>query len=505
MICSTVLAMGWKPRWKPTPDEPLYRQAEALVRDAIATGKLRPGDRLPSVADLATHLKVGKLTVLKAFRTLEREGLVRSHVGRGTFVADGSPPSAPRPSEARPDVARAIRRMREGYARGLRELMGVERRPGTIDLTGGVPSPDTIPDGLLERLSRDVVRLHGRRLYGYGEPQGLPELREVVAATLASRGTLVSPDDVIVTNGSQQAISLLGAWAREQGRAVLCETPTYAGVPGAFMLFGHAVQSVPWGPEGLDPDRLRSAGEGRRSFLYACPDFHNPTGRTMTEAARKDVATWALASDGFVLDDQIFREMRFEGEEPPSLYSLLPPGRRVLVGSVSKSFMTGLRVGFLAADAPLVAELLPYKRHMDLGGPLLVQAIAAAFLREGYARHLEKMRAYYRARRDAALAALEEHMPEGTAWTRPEGGFQTWVTLPAGTSSIALFLRAVERGVAVVPGPAHDVDGRYVDALRLGYGHGTPDEIRTGVRRLAEALGALRSSRAGRDAAVPLV
>ena len=205
----------------------------------------------------------------------------------------------------------------------------------------------------------------------------------------------------------------------------------------------------------------------------------------MTTAARRELAAWARSSDAVVLDDQIFREMRFEGEEPESLYSMLPAGRRFLVGSVSKSFMTGLRVGYLVADAPLVADLLLYKRYMDLGGPSFVQAIAAAFLEDGYAQHLDAMREYYRARRDAAVAALRAHMPSGTSWTRPEGGFQLWVTLPAGTSSIELFLRGIEHGVAIVPGPAHDVDGRYANCFRLGYGHGTPKEIETGVVRLA--------------------
>lgn len=490
---------------------PLWRRLDAAIREGIETGRYKPGDRLPSVADLARDLKISRLTVLKAFRGLEEEGLLSSQVGRGTFVSGGPAPSpapdAPVPSaDAKPEVARALRRLREGWARGLRELMGVERRPGTIDLSGGVPSPDTVPEGLLERLSRDVVRKDARRLYAYPGPAGLLEMREAVARTLSARGIPVSADEVIVTNGSQQAIALAAAWGQEEGRTVLCETPTYTGIPSAFMLFGHAVRSVPWSGEGLDLRPLEAEGRERKPLLYVCPDFHNPTGVTMSEPRRVEIAEWAKRTGALVVDDQIFREMRFEGREPASLYSLLAPGRRILVGSVSKSFMTGLRIGYLVADLPLVADLLPYKRSMDLGSPSLVQAIAAAFLNEGYASHLEAMRSYYRVRRDAALEALAEHMPEGTTWTRPEGGFQLWVTLPDGASSIALFLQGIERGVAIVPGPAHDVDGGCLSSFRLGYGHGTPAKIRQGVRRLADAAKAVLSSpsREARGLPVPV-
>ncbi|HTF57390.1 MAG TPA: PLP-dependent aminotransferase family protein [Planctomycetota bacterium] len=483
--------MAWTLKLKPDGAAPLYRRIEQSIRSGISEGRLKPGDRIPSVVDVAEELGINKLTVLKAFQRLEKAGIVRSEVGRGTFVASEGSPPAPPGAEPRPDVSRSIRRLREGYSRGLRELLSVERRPDTINLSGGVPSPDTIPDGLLEKLSQEVVRKNPRRLYEYGGPAGLPELREAIAATLSRRGMPIGPDEIIVTNGSQQAVSLTAAWAREEGRSVFCETPTYTGIPGSFMLFGHAVQSIPWERGAPDLDQLRSAAAGRRSLFYVCPDFHNPTGQTMDTASRHSLADWARTNDAVVVDDSIFREMRFEGDEPPSLYSLLPPGRRIVVGSISKSFMTGLRAGFLVADRAIVSELLPYKRYMDLGSPSIVQAIAAAFLRGGYPKHLEKMKTYYRTRRDAALKALEEFMPEGVTWTRPQGAFQLWVTMPRGVSSVQLFLQGIERGVSIFPGPAQDIDGRYLNSFRLGYGAATPEEIRTGVRRLGSIVESL--------------
>ena len=483
--------MSWILKLRPDSSSPLYRRIEQSIRAGISEGKLKPGDRIPSVVDVAQQLGINKLTVLKAFNRLEKAGILHSEVGRGTFVASENGASAPSGADPRPDVTRSIRRLREGYARGLRELLAVERRPGTINLSGGVPSPDTIPDGLLERLSQEVVRTNPRRLYEYGGPAGLPELREAIADSLTRRGTPVSPEEVIVTNGSQQAVSLAAAWAREDGRSIFCETPTYTGIPGSFMLFGHAIQSIPWERGAPDLETLRSAATGRRSLFYVCPDFHNPTGQTMDLASRRELAGWARSADAVVVDDSIFREMRFEGDEPASLYSMLPPGRRILVGSISKSFMTGLRAGFLVADRAIVNELLPYKRYMDLGSPSIVQAIAAAFLKGGYGKHLEKMRTYYRTRRDAAVKALEEFMPEGVTWTKPQGGFQLWVTMPRGMSSVQLFLQAIEKGVSIFPGPAHDIDGRFLNSFRLGYGAESPEQIKSGVKRLAGCVDSL--------------
>ena len=495
--------MALRLRLEGPTDRPLYRRIEDALRDAIGRGEARPGDRLPSVADLARDLGVNKVTVVKAFRALEKDGLISSHVGRGTFV--GRAPEGAAPAEAT-SGSRALRLVREGYARDLRALMGAERRPGTVDLTGGVPSPETVPAGLLERLTKEVLAKDPRRLYAYGHPAGLPELRTAIAGLLSRDGLTVRPQEVVVTNGSQQAIALVAAWAREAGRRALCETPTFTGVPAAFMLFDHPVASVPWAEDGLDLDALRAAAGERPSMLYVCADFQNPTGRTMSEPARRDLAAWARATDAVVVEDAIFRDMRFEGETPPSLYGMLGKDRRFLVGSVSKSFMTGLRVGYLVADEPLVEAVLSYKRSLDLGGPSLVQAIAAAFLEDGYEDHVARVRALYRTRRDAALEALAAHMPEGVSWTRPQGGFQLWVTLPAGMSSLSLHRLALERGVAIQPGPAHDVDGRFASSFRLGYGRASPDEIRAAVERLAAAVRALarEGARAAPGPGVPV-
>jgi DNA-binding transcriptional MocR family regulator len=483
--------MNWKLRLKPNGGAPLYAQIESAICAAINAGALKEGERIPSVIELSRILGINKLTVVKAFQKLEKAGLVRSAVGRGTFISIPASPSTPDGAETEPapEVARSIRRLREGYARGLRELMTIDRPPGTINLSGGVPNPDTVSEDLLERLCREVLARNPRRLYEYAGPAGLPELREAISQRLAPANP-VAPDEIILTNGSQQGLSLAALAAREDGRVALCETPAYSAIPSLFMMYGDMVQSVArqTGSSALNLDQLSAAAAGRRVVVYVCPDFQNPTGETMSAGHRRDLAQWARRNDALFIVDEIFRDLRFEGEEPPSLYAILPPGRRILVSSISKTFMTGLRSGFLAADRAIVNELLAFKRYVDLGGPSLTQAVSAAFLREGYDAHLERVRAAYRAGRDAAIGAMEKHMPKGVSWTRPEGGFQLWVTMPPAISSIQLFLQAAEQGVSIVPGPAHDVDGRFLNCFRLGYGYCAPEEIRKGVARLARIV-----------------
>ncbi len=512
--------MTWKMSRRRDASLPLYRQVESLIHAGVADGRLQPGERIPSVSDLGRLLGVNKVTVVRAFQELERAGILSSHVGRGTFVsaspgairaggtgsssgADGSGGGAgsafgsvtgsTASTGARSEVQRAVRRLRESYAGGLRELLALPRPPGTINLGGGVPAPETVTDETLARLTHEALASDPKRLFAYGGATGLPEFREQIAAWLRKRGTDVTPEQVIVTNGSQQAVMLLACWALDQGRNILCETPTFTGIPGAFSLVGHAVESVPWSGAAFDLAALESSPTARRGLFYVCPDFHNPTGQTLDLGARKAVAEWAARADRIVVSDEIFRDLRFAGDEPPSLFSLLPPGRRVLVGSLSKNFMTGLRAGFLVADQPLIRELAPFKRYMDLGSPALTQAVAARWLAVGHEAHLERVRTLYRERAYAAFEALDRHMPDGVRSTRPEGGFQLWVELPPGLSSVDLYLKALERGVAISPGPVHDVDGRYQNCFRLGYGHAGPRDLDRAIATLAGAFEALRA------------
>lgn len=456
-----------------------------MIESAIESGELQPGERLPSVADLARRLDVNKATAVRAFRELERKGLLQSQVGRGSFVAETASATAAA-AQSRRSVGRSVRRLRESYASGIAQLLAATPAPGSIDLRSGVPPDDGIPRGLLHELCSEVTAEHGERLHHYTH-LGSNELVEELLPWLQSRGYDLQADQVIVTNGSQQAVALAATWARDDERSIVCETPTFIGIPRVFSQAGHLVESVVRQDGAL---RLDGGGHGRRrELLYTCAEFHNPTGDCLSAEGRAQLAKIAASNDTVVLVDDIFRDMRFAGEEGPSLYNALPPGRRLLVGSFSKSFMPGLRAGFLVADRPLIETLAPIKRYMDLGASPLPQAVMARFLASGgYAAHLARMRGHYRERALATVAALERFMPDGVSFTKPEGGFQLWVRLPPGCSSVQLFLAALERGVVISPGPAHDIDGRYLNCFRVGYGHPTPEELTEAIGRLGELV-----------------
>jgi GntR family transcriptional regulator/MocR family aminotransferase len=492
--------MEWKLNLEKAGARPKYQHLVDFITQAVASGRLQPGDRIPSVADLVKKLRVNKVTVVRAFRELEQRGLIASQVGRGSFVT-GAPAHGRQEREelrssavgasaltpSRPEVTQLVRRLRDRYVVEVMQLLAVEPRKPGIDLRAGIPPESGVPRDLLERVAQQVCQHNIERLYGYAY-LGLPELRDSLATWLDSRGYHIKPEQILITNGSQQALSLLSAWALDDRRSIVCETPTFIGVPRLFAQTGHLIESVPWVGQELWTDKVTHLTKSRRCLIYCCPEFHNPTGQCLSIDSRLSLAELAVQSDTIVVVDDIFRDLRFTGEELPSLYEYLPPSRRILVGSFSKSLMPGLRVGFLVADRPLIEELAPIQRWMDLGGPPLMQAILACFLNHGYAEHLASIRAHYRERCEVICQALERHMPEGVVFTRPEGGFHLWVQMPVGFSSVQVYLQALERGVAIYPGSAHDIDGQYLHCFRLSYGCASPEEIQRGVEVVAQVV-----------------
>ncbi len=493
--------MRWTLRLDQTGARPKYSRLVAFIEEAIEAGRLAPGDRIPSVVELAERLSINKATVVRAFRELEGAGRIVSQVGRGSYVADAGAarpngdkaarldgPGSPRLHAAAPEVRDSLRRLRSSFVSGLGQLLNIPPPEGAINLGTGVPSDNGIPSDLLAELVGKVLAENPERVYGYAHA-GLPEFRSALTEWLRSRGYSIRESQILVTNGSQEALTLVANWSRERRRRVFCESPSYIGVPLTFSHLGHVVENVPLlTAERLGP-RLARLVEGQASTFYCCPEFQNPTGLSLPDDDRAAIAELARREDLVVVVDDLFRDMRFAGEERESFYDHLPPNRRLLVGSFSKSFMPGLRAGFLVADESLLESFHELKRYFNLGSPPLTQALMARFLDDGgYARHLKRMRTQNKKRRDAAVAAMERHFPDGVSFTRPDGGFQLWVTMPVGYSSIGVYLRALERGVLIHPGPGHDIDGRYQNCFRIGYGVADVEQIERGIAILGAVL-----------------
>lgn len=473
---------------------PLYAQIRDGLQAAISRGELRQGDRLPTVAALAGQAGVTQATIRRALEDLTREGLVHSHVGRGTFVGPVPGISAPGgPAEEsggkRPPVAsaRAARRLRQGISKGLCDLMAAAGRPGGRDFSKGVPDPGLMAAGLWEKMVGQALQEAGPEAMTYGDLGGLPGLREAIAGRYGAKGVHISPDQVLITIGAQQGICIAALDAAEQHRRVLVETPGFQGAMDAFVSHGNPVETFSPG----DNLQAVSGGDdpGQTTLVSLCPDFQNPTGETMDNARRRSIADWAGQNNGLILSDVIYQDLRFEGRAPEPMINFLGQNRIVVVSSLSKSLAPGLRVGWMVSSPERIAEFRRLKRLMAQTGPPLMQSVALAFLTSGaYDEHLERVRGIYRDRRDVMVSCLSQLMPDGVSWTCPQGGFALWVTLPPGYSSVALLISVLDKGISLVPGPIFDRDQRFVNAFRLSWAWTGKEEIVEGIEILADAV-----------------
>ncbi|MCZ2497224.1 aminotransferase class I/II-fold pyridoxal phosphate-dependent enzyme [Xylophilus sp. Kf1] len=393
-------------------------------------------------------------------------------------------------------------RTRKMTSSAIRDLLKLTERPGIISFAGGLPSPEAFPvEAFAAACDKVLTSADARSSLQYATTEGLPALREAVAASLPWQ---VDPAHVLITTGSQQGLDLAAKVLIDPGSDILVETPTYLGALQAFQPMEPHVVGVDSDDRGVIVEDLVAKAPGAR-FLYALPNFQNPTGRTMDEARRVAVCEAALGAGVPILEDNPYGELWFDAP-PPLPMSARTPENCLYMGSFSKVLAPGLRLGFLVAPADIHHRLTMAKQAADLHSPSFNQRVVAEVLKDGFLdRHVPTIRALYQGKRDAMLAALtRETRGLGVQWNRPAGGMFLWVRLPAGLSATALLPRAVEKGVAFVPGEpfyAGPADSR---SLRLSFVTATTEQIDRGVAALAaairEALDAL--PRAEREAAL---
>jgi 2-aminoadipate transaminase len=372
----------------------------------------------------------------------------------------------------------------------IREILKLTEQPGIVSLAGGLPAPEAFPVEAMREATARVLADAPREALQYAASEGFGPLREWVAAQLAAQGLRTSAAQVLITTGSQQGLDLVGKVLIDAGAPVAVEAPTYLGALQAFTPYEPRFQPVACDDEGPLPDALAAAADAR--FLYVLPNFQNPAGRTIGAARRAALAAQAARTGLPLVEDNPYGELWYEAPPPPPLAALAGDAA-VYLGSFSKVLAPGLRLGYVAAPPALFPKLLQAKQAADLHTPGFNQRIAFEVLRDGLLdRHLPQVRARYRARRDAMDAALRRHLPAGCRWLRPAGGMFFWVELPEGLDAGALLPRAVEAGVAYVPGaPFYCCDPR-PSTLRLSFVTVPPEQIERGVallgRVLAEAL-----------------
>lgn len=399
----------------------------------------------------------------------------------------------------------AYARRAEGMkASEIRELLKILERPDIISFAGGIPDPALFPTEAAAAAYAEALAGEGNAAAAlqYSVSEGYTPLREWIAGHMASRGIQASLENIVITAGSQQALDFLGKLLLTEGDTALVTTPTYLGALQAFAAYEPRYDTLRPEQTNRTPGSYSEAARkaatvARVKFAYVVPDFANPTGETLPLSARTRLLDLAAALDIPVIEDTAYHALRFEGADLPALQAIdvarrgsLDQSRVVYLGTFSKTVAPGLRIGWICASRALVRRLVLIKQATDLNAPAINQMVVHRLVSDGrHAGLIMRARAHYRPKRDAMLAALAVHMPPSVGWTRPEGGYFIWLTLPAGVSGTSLLQRAIEEAkVAFVPGAAFFHDGSGENTIRLSYSLPDAADIASGVHRLASLV-----------------
>lgn len=378
----------------------------------------------------------------------------------------------------------------------IREILKVTEKPGIISFAGGLPSPLTFPVEAMAEATQRVLTQDGRAALQYAASEGYGPLRDWVAHDLKKLGMHVSPDQVLITTGSQQGLDLIAKILIDAGSKVLVETPTYLGALQAFTPMEPNIVGVASDAEGIDPEALAQAHQGEAArFAYLLPNFQNPTGRTMSEDRRAAVARVAAAQNLPLVEDNPYGDLWFDTPPAASLASRCPD-HAVYLGSFSKILAPGLRLGYMVAPKAIYPKLLQAKQAADLHTPSFNQRVVAEVLKDGFIdRHVPTIRALYKRQCEAMLAALEREFghdgtggPQTLSWNRPSGGMFLWTRLPEGLNAVDLLPQAVEHNVAFVPGAAFYASEPDPRSMRLSFVTATVEQINTGIAALAATV-----------------
>lgn len=378
----------------------------------------------------------------------------------------------------------------------IRALFSVVSRPEVVSLAGGMPNLKDLPLESLAETAKSLILTSGAQALQYGSGQGWEPLREQLVSVMTYDGIIgADPDDVVITTGSQQALDLMAELFINAGDVVLAESPSYVGALGCFRARQADVVHVDLDKDGLIPEaleetirRLKSAGRAIK-FLYTIPNFQNPAGVTLTLERRQRIAEICMREHVLILEDNPYGLLGFHSDPLPAIHSFSPEGV-VYLGSVSKMFAPGMRIGWALAPHAIRAKLILASEAAILSPGMFGQMFLSSYLNNyDWYGQVKVYRAMYAERCKAMLDALDEYMPE-CSWTKPVGGFYTWVTLPEGLNARSMLPRAVKAQVAYVSGTAFYYDGRGTDHMRLSFCYPEPDRIREGVRRLAGVVNA---------------
>lgn len=391
----------------------------------------------------------------------------------------------------------------------IRELLKLLDQPDIISFAGGIPDPALFPaEAFRDAYAAALADGSADYALQYSVSEGYAPLREWIAARMATLGVPAGIDNIVIVSGSQQALDYLGKLFLSPGDTALVARPTYLGALQAFNAYEPNYETLSLGESNVTPEALRATAAktgGRIGFAYVNPEFANPTGETLTLAQRERLLDLAGELDIPVIEDSAYQGLRYDGEAVPPLLALdiarqggIEATRTIYCGTFSKTLAPGLRLGWVCAASPVIAKLVLMKQAADLHTPTINQVAMDHVARGAFEAQIAKLQAVYRDRRDNILRALGRYMPEGVAWTKPEGGMFIWVTLPEGIDGTDLLARAVEtERVAFVPGQAFHADRSGANTIRLSFSLATEAHAEEGIRRLGALIRRVMAERQG--------
>jgi len=386
---------------------------------------------------------------------------------------------------------RYAKRMDNIKASEIRELLKLTQKPEIISFAGGLPAPELFPVEELEKVSSKVLEEQGTTALQYGPTEGYEPLRVEITKRMEKVGVECKPEDILVTSGSQQGLDFSGKIFLNPGDIVLCESPSYLGAINAFKAYEPEFIGVPTDENGMIMEELEDIlkNNDRVRFIYVIPDFQNPSGRTWSIERRKRLIELANEYNVAIIEDNPYGELRFEGEYYPAIKHYDTEGRVIFLGTFSKIFCPGLRLGWVCAEEEVLNKFVLAKQGSDLQSSTISQMQVAKFLEEyDIEAHIEKLKKVYKKRRDLMINTMKEEFPEEIKFTNPEGGLFTWVVLPEYMNARDLAVKAIEKNVAFVPGGSFFPNGGNENTLRLNYSSMDDEKIVIGIKRLAEAI-----------------
>ena len=380
----------------------------------------------------------------------------------------------------------------------IRELLKLTRQPDTISFGGGLPDPKIFPYEAVEAASVRAIRENGRLALQYSPTEGEPFFKEQIVDYCTRHGEAVTADEVMVVSSSQQALDLLAKILIDPNDAVIVERPCYVGTLQAFRAFGADFHGVAMDQDGIIPDQLEAMitaleGEGRKpKFVYVIPDFQNPSGINLSLERRKEILAIAARHDLLVIEDSPYRELRYQGDLLPSLYTLDTDKRVVQMKTFSKIFSPGFRIGWIAAPREVIDKLVMAKQGTDLCTSAFTSMIAAYLMKDGFLeKQIEISKELYARKAKAMLAAMDKYMPklDGLWWSKPDGGMFLWLHLPEYMDTMEMIEDAIKLKVAYVVGSCFYTDGSGRNEMRLNYSFPTEEQIDQGIQRIAQLVG----------------